>query len=310
MNYLYASAAKSRNYGDWIIEYASQQMLSKYLPEPAAVQDMFSTERLPGDFDCMIIPGVTMLTPNARPFLKSLKSAPYPVHCLAGNYWVPKLPSSGVLFKNVVRMKGKQNEADMSVVNCLQEPVGVRDPFTQHLLEAHGAATSFTGCPTIHLSDEGCGDDGYVLFSFGRGHEYTQVRAAHHLAKKHHVICICHEPHDFDRLKAAGLKLPLVDFNEDIELYLSYFRRASVVVSGRLHGILPSVAFKKPVFYFGTVDSRTTFLEVLGIPIHGYGALRQSVDKAIVSPNQGAITHFHNKWGEMLTALKSRYSPS
>ncbi len=307
MNYIYASAAESRNYGDWIIEYASREMLSTYFPEPAAVQDMFSKNLLPGEYDFMIIPGVTMLTPDARPFLSCLKDASYPIYCLAGNYWVQSLPKSGFLFKNSVRMKGNDVVGDLSVVEQLQQPVGVRDPFTARLLQSNGVGVKFTGCPTIHMSDEGCGDDGYVLFSFGRGNEYAQVRAAHGLAKKHHVVCICHEPLDFDRFKAAGLKLPLIDFEGDIELYLSYFKRASVVVSGRLHGVLPSIAFKKPVFYYGTNDSRTTLLEVLGVKIHRYKDIKYSVDRAAQLPNRAVIAYFRKQWDEMLQSIKSNH---
>lgn len=307
MNYIYASAGQSKNYGDWIIDYATRQMLERYLPAPAAEQDMFSEEIEQGDFDCMIIPGVTMLTPGARPFLKSLDQVAYPIYCLAGNYWVRKTPKRGLLVRNRLLFAKPPEPADLSVIDQLERPVGARDPFTHELLQRSGVETRYMGCPTLHMTAAGVGDDGYVLFSLGRGHVRTQVRAAHQLARKQHVICICHEPHERAQFLAAGLKLPLIDYPGDIELYLSYFRRASIVVTGRLHGALPAIAFKKRVFYFGTRDSRTTLLENIGIPIHSYREIKHADERAVRSPNLAMLDFFESQWATHLAEIIQRH---
>src|SRR5690606_33271382 len=109
------------------------------------------------------------------------------------------------------------------------------------------------------------------LFSFGRGHLRKQVHEGRKLADNTNIIGICHEPgNEFERIRAAGWNLPLVTFDGDVQRYLSYFKRASMIVTGRLHGALPGIAYEKPVMYFGTNDTRTTLLDDLGVRIYGY----------------------------------------
>ncbi|MNL18570.1 Polysaccharide pyruvyl transferase [compost metagenome] len=130
------------------------------------------------------------------------------------------------------------------------------------------------------------------MFSFGRGNYYKQVSIGNSISKKHRVIGICHEDGDMERLLAAGWKNPIVTFHNDIELYLSYFKNASYIISGRLHGILPSIAFGKKCMYFGTDDTRTTILHDIGVPIYKLNDLKNFKDLCCVFENQNLFDFF------------------
>ncbi|MCH7477665.1 MAG: polysaccharide pyruvyl transferase family protein [SAR324 cluster bacterium] len=143
-------------------------------------------------------------------------------------------------------------------------------------------------------------------FDWPRG----QTAFAHRLRKDHHVVGICHETHDYSRYMAAGWSLPLVTFSGDLELYLSYFKRAHVVITGRLHGALPSLAYGKPVYYYGTRDSRTTLLDDLGVPIHDYSDLDRAVERASAGFNRYVAEQFRTNLDRIVEQIVARHGGS
>jgi hypothetical protein len=302
VRYLYADpTASTMNYGDLIIDRAVRHMLTPAFGKPTATCDLRSGNIPEGDFDLVLVPGVTVLRDQGR-VRETLRKMPWPKFCLSGSYWSP-LPKSGILLRNRVIAKGSVPRPELDTVKLLNSPVGVRDPFTASLLAKENIPCRYVGCPTLHLPADGVSDNGYVLFSLGRGHARTQTFAARKISKSRHVIGICHEDGDYERFRAAGWNLPLITYNGDLDIYLSYFKNATVVVTGRLHGALPSLVYGKAVYYFGTRDSRTTILDDLGVPIHGYGRLSQSVTRASNGFNRYLLGHFRKAWKNLMQSV-------
>ena len=297
----------SRNYGDAIIDRATRHMLDGVLPEPAERIDLFSTQPPAVPCDFLIAPGVTTLTDGDRPFMGILDQLDCPTYCLAGNVWAPP-PKPGVLVRTRILFGERSLAPSLAVPRRLAQPIGARDSATHQALLGAGLESIYTGCPTLHLPATDVADDGYLLFSFGRAHVRKQLRAANRLSRHLPVVGLCHEPHDRDRYLAAGCRFPLIEYDGDVELYLSYIKRARMVVTGRLHGALPATAYGKPVFYFGTRDSRTAILEDLGINIHDYGALPWAFDRATPSCNRALIDRFRSRWSELLATIVSRHT--
>jgi hypothetical protein len=295
MRYAYPKVV-TRNFGDYVIDYAVRKVLGKYFPPPAAECDT-AVGTYPADgVACMLIPGITHLTAG---------TLPYPTYCLSGNIWQP-MPPRGLLLRSRVVHARRRTTPDLTLARLVASPVGARDPYTYSLLADNGIPTIYTGCATLMLDAAGSGDDGYVLFSLGRGCIRTQTRAAHRLARKHNVIGICHETSDVENFRAAGWGLPLVTYRGDVELYLSYFKRASTIVTGRLHGALPGLAYGKRVFFYGRPDTRTTILDDLGVRIHDYSELGNSVDRASNAYNRALVVKFEENWRHLCALIAER----
>ncbi|MCK4624955.1 MAG: polysaccharide pyruvyl transferase family protein [Phycisphaerae bacterium] len=301
----------SINFGDHIIDYATQLLLAPHLPAPAGIFDWKSGEYPEGDYDFMIVPGVTMLTAGNRPGLNDIDKLPWPTYCLAGAIWSP-LPNRGFLVRSRIIHYHRSNPVgpDLSIVKMMAAPVGARDPFTCRLLEQTGIDYLYTGCPTVTLPRDSVVDNGYILFSLGRGHVRRQKWASHRLGRKYPVVTICHEASEYHKCRAVGWKLPLVNFNGDVELYLSYFKRAHSVITGRLHGALPALAYGKPTFCFGTRDSRSSLLDSLGVPIHDYGELDQAVERASPDFNRYLIDYFLRNWQKIVEQIRVHHLKS
>jgi hypothetical protein len=305
LRYLYPKVV-TRNYGDHVIDRAVRAMLSRRFRDPAAECNVREGSYPPGDFDCLIIPGITHLTAGACPALDRVGELPFPTYCMSGNVW-QRPEASGILIRTrVIRPGGRAPAPDLRVARAMANPVGARDPFTYALLSRNGIEALYTGCATLMLPADGVADDGYVLMSFGRGFVRTQTRAGHALARRHHVIGICHEDGDEERYRAAGWRPPLVTYRGDVEMYLSYFKRASLVVTGRLHGALPALAYGKKVFCYGTRDSRTTLLDDLGVPIHSYAEVGAAPQRASAAFNRGLVEVFDRNWDRLCDAIERR----
>jgi hypothetical protein len=302
IRYVYPTIATT-NFGDYVIDYATRRLLKEFLCEPAAACDTYAGEYPEGEYDCLVIPGITHLTRGACPGLEAVSSLPYPTFCLAGNIW-QRREDRGILLRTRVVHVRSRTAPDLTVARMMQGPVGARDPYTYSLLSESGVRSLYTGCATLLLPPDDVGDDGYVLFSLGRGRIRTQTRAASRLSRKYPVIGICHELQDAAAYRAAGWTLPLVSYRQDVELYLSYFRRASVVVTGRLHGALPSLAFGKRVFVFGDRDSRTSILDDLGVTVHPSHELPEAVERASASFNRALLSVYRRNWAALCGAIK------
>lgn len=313
MKYLYANFTDSAiNYGNLIIDFATKRLLKNQLQLKYEEFDCLNGGGLPqGEYDFAIIPGCTLLTAGQSQGLRSLSELNIPIYCLAGNIWAPQKPYGFLLRTRVLRFR-QPPEPDLGIVRLCRQPVGCRDPYTYDQITRAGIQAIYMGCPTLLLPNDDTGNDGFVLFSFGRHHLRTQVRYGRQLSHDANVIGICHQKNDYDRIRAAGWRLPLVDYHGDLDMYLSYFKRASVVITGRLHGALPALAYGKRVFYFGTNDSRTTILDDLGVPIHPYRAIPHGVALASSAINGGVVDYYKKSWQGMLDLIleQCRSSPS
>jgi hypothetical protein len=292
--YLYANFTDSSiNYGNYIIDYATKQFIKNNLSDEISFveYDSFGDVIPEGDFQGLFIPGCTMLTPGENSSLSKIGAINYESFCLAGSLWYSKRDKYFLIKKRLVRYT-KGLVPDLSIVQNLTGIIGCRDSYTYDILKSSALNVLYTGCPTLFLDNSNVCDNDYVLFSFGRGDYYKQVSIGNRIGKKSRIIGVSHEEGDTKRLMAAGWKHPIVDFNGDIELYLSYFKNASYVISGRLHGILPSVAYGKKCMYFGTNDTRTTILNDLGIPIYGLRDLKKFKDLCLVYHNPDLLNFF------------------
>jgi hypothetical protein len=311
MKYLYANFSDSAiNYGNLIIDYATRLLLEEYLRLPFDEFDCLKdTVRSDATYDFALIPGCTLLTAGQALGIHSLDKLKIPIYCLAGNIWAPAR-NRGLLLRTRVLHFRKEHEPDLAIARICEQPVGCRDPYTFEALSKAGIKSVYMGCPTLMLPDSNVTDDGFVLLSFGRDHIRSQVRAGSRLALSKPVIGICHQRRDYDRIRAAGWKLPLVDYYDNLSMYLSYFERASVVVTGRLHGVLPAIAFHKRVFYFGTNDSRTTILDDLGVAIHDYSKISRALDLASDVVNHAVIAEYRKAWCDMLRFITKCSKPA
>lgn len=293
-SYLYANFTDSSiNYGNYVIDYATKQFLKENFPNEINFReyDSFGDIIPDGDFNGLFIPGCTMLTPGENSSLNKIDKVNYKSFCLAGSLWYSQVDKFFLFKKRLLKYK-KGITPDLSIVKNLSGIVGCRDSFTYDVLTSNGINSLYTGCPTLFLDNSNVVDNNYVLFSFGRGDYYRQVSVGNKIGKNTPLIGIVHEEGDAKRLLAAGWKYPIVDFNGDIELYLSYFKNASYVISGRLHGILPSIAFGKKCMYFGTNDTRTTILNDIGVPIYSLGDVKKFSTLCRVYNNSDLISFF------------------
>ncbi|MBI4695910.1 MAG: polysaccharide pyruvyl transferase family protein [Gammaproteobacteria bacterium] len=304
MKWAYANFTDSScNFGNYVIDYATRRLLTNVLPPPVREFDSFREGLGEQRYDAVIVPGCTMLTRGQNPGLECLSEKNGPVFCLAGSIWT-QAPRHGFLLRN--RILGRRVSApDLCIANMITGPVGVRDPFTLNTLTEHGIPALYTGCPTLFLERNSRLEGDYVLFSFGRHAMRAQVRAGRRLARTEHVIGIVHEPYDEARIRAAGWDLPLINFRGDIELFLSYFQSAALVVTGRLHGALPSIAYGRRLVYFGQRDTRTTLLDDLGVPIVDVRDIDDLRTHARVYSADVLVTHFKRNWEELLRRVES-----
>lgn len=301
LRYLFPSP-RTTNFGDYVIHHAIENLLGRFVPRAVAHWDIESGGLPDAAADCLLIPGITHLTAGERPALERLSDLPLPAYCLSGCIWQREANPGFLLRTRVLRWR-QPAVPDLRAVRAFRTPIGARDPFTFGLLQRAGIETFYTGCATLLLPADGVADDGYVLFSLGRGRVREQTQAARLLAREHSVIGICHELGDEERYRAAGWELPLVNWRGDVELYLSYFKRAGVVVTGRLHGALPALAYGKRIFYFGTRDTRTSLLDDLGVPIHDWSELPTAVRRASGDFNRSLPAYFLENWRRLLERI-------
>lgn len=303
MRYVFA-VPTTRNFGDHVIVHAIRRLVTSRFGDPAAVWPMEVDTYPEVDHDCLLLPGITHFTPGQRPAIAAIAHLGRPAFCLSGSLWTAA-PRPGFLVRSRILMARPPAPPDLSLVRLAAPPFGARDPYTFGVLQRAGIEAVYVGCASVLLEPEGVGDDGYVLFSLGRRDAHAQVRGARALARRHVVIGLCHETGDEERFRAAGWRLPLVTYRGDIGLYLSYIARARYVVSGRLHGVLPALAYGKPVFYFGTRDSRTTILDDLGVPIYPVTEVPDAIQRASASHNRYVVSHFRRNWEVLFNRIEA-----
>lgn len=259
MKYIWASITGkgSINRGNQLIGYCLQRILN--LPEPALIVDIFG-EKFPEDsdnFDFIINPGSTTLHPdsgNCGAF-ETLKTK-IPVICFGGSVWVTEKTNE----KKLIQIAAK-----------MHPPVGCRDPFTRNLLCRNSIEAELIGCPTlIHGEENRTGN--YIAFSFGRGNLQIQRDLIIWLNNLHLVKILLHE--EYERNYCSEIRAEIIS---DSREFLKIYANANFVVTGRLHGALPSMTIRKPTFFFQAkrhFDSRLTILDYLQLPIREPSAMR------------------------------------
>lgn len=260
-----------QNYGNHIIEFATKKMLKdKY--EEVMRFDSFNYHKNANindvladiDHDFILIPGCTMYTNGQNKTLNTIDNK-FEIRGFSGSIWENKFYDKKLNYFGKVFNTKHNAIVDLEIVNKISGVVGCRDNFTYKQLLKNNIKARYVGCPTLFLDEADlcyknhCDD--YCLFSFSRENVREQISVARELSKKYRIVGICHEIKDFNIIKSLGWNFPLVDYEGDLHKYLSYFLNAAFVVTGRLHGLLPSIAFSKKVIYFGNDDSRTTILD-------------------------------------------------
>lgn len=304
MSISYANFTDSSvNYGNYIIDYATKNFIKSFTNDRIVEFDSFGRELPKGNHSLLFIPGCTLITKGQSGILDKIDKLEYPSFCLAGSLWYPHPEPSYLLRSRLIKIKSYI--PDLSIVNKIDGIIGSRDKFTFNVLKRNGLNTLYTGCPTLFLPKENISDEEYVLMSFGRHKIREQVHYALKVAKKNNVIGITHEKGHYEKILAAGWKLPLIEFMGDIELYLSYFKKATTIITGRLHGALPGLAYGKTVLYFGTKDSRTTILDDLGIRIYRIKDIPQFISLAQKIANPVILDYFHKNLTEVARSIFS-----
>jgi hypothetical protein len=233
----------------------------------------------------------------------------YPKYCVAGAFWIPTYP---LLTSLVLTFRGtpapSRAHVDLKIARQIAGPIGARDSFTYKYLRDAGIDAVYSGCPTLFLDAANALDDGYVLVSLGRSNLKAQISAARRFSRSgREVQIVCHEPPEYEKARRLGWDGPLHRYDGDVGRYLSLFERAQVVVTGRLHGVLPSLAFGKRVFYSGTSDTRLTLLSDLGVRIHSIADIDRGLDLASDEFSQPVAASFRSAQVLLLRGIEERH---
>jgi hypothetical protein len=111
----------------------------------------------------------------------------------------------------------------------------------------------------------------HAVVSMGREGIPTQVRLIRKLGRDWRVTALVHEEYE-RRVLGLVRGIEVVQF-ESPEQFTELYAGADLVVTGRLHGMLPAVAHGTPVIFHGdALDTRLTLASYLGITIHSLSA--------------------------------------
>lgn len=260
---------KCQNYGNHIIEFATQKLIKDKYQEVYRFDSFYYEHDINSKFnsiehDFVLVPGCTMYTNGQNKILNNIDNR-FIIKGLAGSIWSNDFFDHKKNYFGKILNTSKNAKADLTIVKKMTGNVGCRDSFTFKQLVKNNIQARYVGCPTLFLDESDIKynnhNDDYCLFSFSRENIKEQVKVARQLSKKYRIVGICHEIKDYNIIKSLGWNFPLVDYDGDIQKYLSYFLNAEIVITGRLHGLLPSIAFNKKIIYFGNDDSRTTILD-------------------------------------------------
>jgi hypothetical protein len=263
------------NYGNYIIEYAVKNLLGNI--RPFITFEIFSgqTPHEVEEADVVFCPGATCLSITENSGLLHVDKPILPfAACLWKKTHIKKrtivlknmesLVSSGSLWSSKFR-----NDLNLGIVNKSIQPIGCRDSWTYNFLLQQGYQVEYVGCPVLFLNDQDdIKDDGYVAVSLPRRNPSRFLKTVIKNFPNTLVKVLVHEP----REHAISSKYPQLQFvqpKEDARYLLDFYKHASHVVTGRLHGCLPAIAYNKPVLYVSDViDSRDSLLTDIGVKIH------------------------------------------
>lgn len=250
---LLSIASGCRNRGNLIIEYATRQVLdsAEVDVEVSAHRTMTATSiAAVNACSALILPGATLLQPEDHPAARQLVDITCPI-----------LPIG-------VALRSRRGIADVSVARHFTIPVGSRDPFTHQSLRRSGVASHLVGCQTLLLgrANNWQRREGPIVASLGLGLQSKLRECVTACAEVDETIVLNHapgaQPHPF-----SGPRLQVVDMESAASAFELY-RKASVVVTGRIHALLTCVMLGTPVVFFGGwFDSRYSLVQYLGVPI-------------------------------------------
>jgi hypothetical protein len=263
------------NYGNYIIEYAVKKLLGNM--RPFITFEIFSGQ-IPAeveDSDIVFCPGATCLSITENPGLLRVNK---PILPFAACLWKKThMKKRTILLKNIVSLvssrslwsKKFQEDLNLGIVNKSIQPIGCRDSWTYNFLSQQGYQVEYVGCPVLFLNDqEDIKDNGYVAVSLPRRNSSWFLKTVMKNFPKTQVKVLIHEP----REHAISSKYPQLQFvkpEADGRYLLDFYKYASCVVTGRLHGCLPAIAYNKPVLYVSdVVDTRDSLLTDIGVRIN------------------------------------------
>lgn len=241
------------NRGNLLIEHAVRGILGL----ERVAYEVSAFERLPDDAlrvvdacDRLVLPGATLLDAAEHPAMLDLAR----LSC-------PKV-GIGVAFCDYAE------GSKLDVARNLTPPVGSRDSYTHERLLESGIESRRVGCGTLLLGNAaGWRTDrhGPIVVSLGRGlQEPLQRCVLECAALGPPVVVLEHVPALQPRfeLPAGATRVEMCDALQALEVYAG----ASVVLTGRIHGLLACIARGIPVVFFGDYrDSRYSLLQDLGV---------------------------------------------
>jgi Polysaccharide pyruvyl transferase len=232
----FSVATRCKNRGNLLIDLAARELFG--LPRAAVCIDAFrelssADVARANDCDCVVLAGATLLDSVEHPAVRRL-----------GEITVPKIGFG-------VALNHQRGKVDLTVARMLNFPVGCRDPFTYAQLNQRSIESRLVGCPTLF-----CGSarewranrTGPVIVSLGLGSQGPQVECVKACAQLRKVIVVEHVPElqPWNHSIKGVRRLTFASAWRALELYSC----ASVVVTGRLHALLPCIALGVPVIFF------------------------------------------------------------
>lgn len=162
------------------------------------------------------------------------------------------------------------NEPTLKVAKYIEQPIGVRDPFTHAILKKNNIKSIFIGCPTLFVGQVKNWQyhNGPIIFNFGAGSIELQIELLNKINKIYdNVIIVLQEKNQKNIIKQYKISNRCIEYGNPNSI-LSLYNKAFCVITGRLHAALPSLALGTPVIFIKTHDSqRFTLLEYLGLPM-------------------------------------------
>jgi hypothetical protein len=241
------------NRGNLIIEHATRHVLGLG-PDTLLVD---AHRRIPSGALAAINAGGVLVLPGAT----LLQAEDHAAAADLAGVTCPMLPL-GVAMRSVLDVP------DLTIARLLKLPIGSRDPFTHGALLAKGLPSRLVGCQTLLLGRASSWreQDGPIVVCLGLGDQVPLEACARACAEVGPTVVLAHAPgmqrERFDTPGIEGCDL------ESAEQGFALFRRASVVVTGRIHALLACIMLGTPaIFLGGWFDSRYSLIEHLGVPI-------------------------------------------
>lgn len=268
------------NAGNHLIEWSLREALE--LNEPALSFDSFKPltdaliHRINRECRFVLSPGCTVFEPGQNEAYMSFDAMRVPTPCFGGCFWPEKKGTASgpvaMLARALNRGKRKKNsKKTQNVVENLSEPVGCRDPYTHKALQNAGIEAKLVGCPTLMAPEpvtkwRHTGGK-HIVMSLSRQSLLAQCKLILKLRRSWHVSVLVHEFYEKFPLRLMR-DIDVIEF-ASAEQFMDIYAHADLVVTGRLHGVLPAIRCGTPVLFYGDrADTRFSLLSFLGITIH------------------------------------------